>query len=376
MKQQSLKRFNVKSLFLSLVTLSIILFTGCNDEKEMPDVEKYHIYLGKYGIKIGDIDEGYSYVEGDNEAWLMGGKDNKYWLRLYHTSTLKLIKQWNLPQGAEYDAIQWPAESPIGYLFYARRRHADPVSKNGYIIAADHDKDVVDLVYTLTDKDWLAKDRGPDNLNDIPHLKSYDNFIYIHNEGKGSPVFRDLFISRQGLTVSDASRCIIGDTILFTGFNHDKIWVGLFNEKTAKKINEWTINESFNRTIPLYGGNDTYFIRSILPDNVNLIHTAKGMAVALRYSDEIGSKDPSLSFWQILGGDVLFLNKDDNNAHLGKAGILSLANITDTNHFFLKKWEADKVMFKVRKNASSDYLTLLFSADGTFLEDISTINGE
>jgi len=367
----------MKRILTLSILLALILITGCNnDEKELPVEEKYHIYLGKYGIKIGDIDEGYSYVEGDNEAWLMGGKDNKYWLRLYHTSTLKLIKQWNLPQGAEYNAIQWPVESPTGFLFYARRTNADPVSKNGYIIAADNDKEVVDLVYTLTEKDWLVKDRGPDNLNDIPHLKSYDSFIYIHNEGKGSPVFRDLFISRQGVTVSDASRCIIGDSTLFTGFNNNKIWVGLFNEKTDKKINEWTNNESFNRTIPIYGGNDAYFIRSIIPDNVNLIHTAKGIAVALRYSNEIGSKDSSRSFWQILGGDVLFLNKDDNNAHLGKAGILSLANITDTNHFFLKKWEADKVMFKVRKNASSDYLTLLFSDDGTFLEDISTINGE
>lgn len=360
-----------RALFYCFVLVALAI-VGCDksESKEIDPKPTKHTFLGKYGINVDDIDEGYSYLEIGDEAWLMASKDNIRWVSLYNKNTFKLIKQWSIPQNAQYNTIHIPIETKTGYIFSARRMSIDPLSDNLYILTADNNNESVDLIYTITEKEWLNAERGPEHPNEIPKLESFNDYIYIHNKDITSPVFRELLINKQGTVVNDVSQTIKGNSVYFAGFYNEKIWVGLFNANTKDKIDEWTANETFNRVMPIYDGSENYYIRSILLDNSNLIETSKGVSVAIRYSKEVGSKDYTRNIWSVLGGDIIFLNNDEDKIIMGKAGFLSTANNTDKDHLSLQKWEEYNLIFKIRKNFSSEYSTLIFSPEGVLLEEM------
>jgi hypothetical protein len=355
--------------FITLVYIAIVSCDG-TDREAIEEIPTKHSVLGKYGINDSDIDELYSYLEQESEAWLMASKNNKRWLSLYNKNTYKLIQQWSIPKNTEYNTINIPLKTETGYIFTVRTMYLESPSKNLYVVTADNNKESVELIYTLTEKDWLNSERGPERREEIPKLESFKDFIYIHNKDITSPVFRELLINKQGTVVNDVSQTVIGNSVYFAGFYNEKVWVGIFNADTKDKIDEWTANETFNRVIPIYDGSENYYIRSILIDNLNLIETSKGVSVAIRYSKEVGSKDFTRNFGEVLGGDIIFLNSDEDKIIVGKAGFLSFANITDKEHFSLQKWEEENLIFKIRKNFSSEYSTFIFSPEGVLLEEM------
>lgn len=362
----------MRRVLFYFITFAYLAIVGCDgtDSEVIEEIPTKHSVLGKYGINDGDIDELYSYLEQESEAWLMASKDNKRWLSLYNKNTYKLIQQWRIPQNAEYNTINIPLKTETGYIFTVRTMHLESTSKNLYLISADNNKESIELIYTITEKDWLNTERGPEHPIEIPKLESYNDYIYIHSEGITSPVFRELLIDRNGTVINDVSQTIFGESVYFSGFYNEKVWIGVFNLNTKKKINEWTSNETFNRIRPLNNGNESYYIRSILLDKTNFVETSKGFSIAIRYSKEVGSKDLSRNNWEVLGGDLIFLNSDENNTIIGKAGFLSSAYITDKDHLSLQKWEEDNLIFKIRKNFSSEYSSFVFSPEGVLLEEM------
>lgn len=364
----------MKNIIVYLTALIILAIAGCEKtEKNGPKKEDtYHTVLGKYGIKQNDIDEIYSYAESNEDAWLLASKDNKRWLSQYNLSTLGLVKQWNIPQNAAYNTINLPVATESGYIFTARVMHVSPENQDIFIVSAEKNKTSVDVIYTLSDKDWINDGRGPQHLNDLPKVELLGNNIHIHNNDASAPVFNELLLNNQGLVAADVAKTIIDDAIFITGFQNNKPWVGKYNNSTKEEVDTWKSDTELERTIPTNGGSDEYFIRSIMLDETSLIETSKGVCVVPRYSEEIGSRDLTRGVWEVYAGDLLFLNSDTDNIILGNTGFLSLSNQSDKEHYSLKKGEEPNLIFKIRGAGTSLYYSFIFSPEGELLEELPT----
>ena len=360
----------MKKIF-GLLTLTFVLF-GCGskdpiDIDPMPSVG----ILDTYGISRNDVDD-YAYIEdgNSNNTWFMGSKGEKKWFRLYNQLTKKLEKEWNLPNIPSFNAFSLPVKSPSGYVFFTRKVNNNVPKYDLYLVTIEGDQ--LKIIYTLNNNNWLNQDREPQHENQIPKIECYDGYFYLLNQEKNAPVFQDILISKNGdFVVKDVSRNSVDKSSYFIGLNNDKVWIGLFNEITKEKTKEWKTDESFNQNINDEYKN-TFRVRSILIDNQHIIETSKGLAVVILYSEDVGSKDQSSFPSNILAGNFLLLNENDQTAYIGKSGYLSSISIRNEDKYDLKKWFDESLLFMLKKGGNSNYSMFVFSQEGKLLEDISS----
>lgn len=114
--------------------------------------------------------------------------------------------------------------------------------------------------------------------------------------------------NKNGLDMVSINQCEYNeDTTLLTGIRNEKVWIGLFEEKSKKQLTEWSGSETINRTIKVdlgYGEQKEFEVTEFRLNE--LYKTTWGFVSALSYIHREGNN--LLTSNDVVDKDIVLVN--------------------------------------------------------------------